>query len=82
MGSRLTLGIIHPTYGDAGQHRARSRLDIDADQAFDYLRRMPNALNQELVIVASEIARTGSCQRSGDSEPPSGTGAVVWTPGA
>jgi ANTAR domain/GAF domain len=35
-----------------------SRLDIDADQAFDYLRRVSSHSNRKLVDVAQEIART------------------------
>ena len=34
------------------------RLDIDADQAFDYLRRVSSHSNRKLVDIADEIART------------------------
>lgn len=33
-------------------------LDIDADQAFDYLRRVSSESNRKLAVVAAEIART------------------------
>jgi len=34
------------------------RLDIDAAQAFDYLRRMSSHTNRKLVALAEEVART------------------------
>jgi hypothetical protein len=34
------------------------RLDVSADQAFDYLRRISSQTNRKLVAVASDIART------------------------
>ena len=34
------------------------RLDVNADQAFDYLRRISSQTNRKLVAVASDIART------------------------
>ena len=48
--SRLVIG--------QAQGILMERLDISADQAFDYLRRASNDLNRKLVSVASDIART------------------------
>lgn len=45
-------------------------LDIDADQAFDYLRRMSSHCNRKLVDVAAEVARTRRLPDQGSTRSP------------
>jgi len=50
LGSRITIGRAEGVLME--------RLDIDADQAFDYLRRVSSQTNRKLVDIAAEIAQT------------------------
>lgn len=54
------LGIANLTRLAIGQAQGilMDRLDIDADQAFDYLRRVSSHSNRKLVNVAEDIVRT------------------------
>jgi len=54
------LGVAMQTRTIIGQAQGilMQRLDISADQAFDYLRRVSSESNQKLAAVAFEIART------------------------
>ena len=50
VGSRTIIG--------QAQGLLMGQLDIDADQAFDYLRRISSTSNRKLAVVAMEIVRT------------------------
>lgn len=50
VGSRTIIG--------QAQGLLMGQLDIDADQAFDYLRRISSTSNRKLAVVATEIVRT------------------------
>ena len=55
---QLGMAIISRLVIGQAQGILMERLNISADQAFDYLRRASNDLNRKLVSVASDIART------------------------
>ena len=55
---QLGMAIISRLVIGQAQGILMERLNISADQAFDYLRRASNDLNRKLVNVASDIART------------------------
>lgn len=55
---QLGMAIISRLVIGRAEGILMERLDITADQAFDYLRRISSHTNRKLVAVASDIART------------------------
>jgi hypothetical protein len=55
---QLKVAMDSRTIIGQAQGLLMGRLDIDADQAFDYLRRVSSHSNQKLAVVAMEIVRT------------------------
>ena len=55
---QLGMAIISRLVIGRAEGILMERLDISADQAFDYLRRISSTTNRKLVAVASDIART------------------------
>lgn len=55
---QLGMAIISRLVIGRAEGILMERLDVTADQAFDYLRRVSSTTNRKLVAVASEIART------------------------
>lgn len=55
---QLGMAIISRQVIGQAEGILMERLDITADQAFDYLRRVSSHSNRKLVTIASEIART------------------------
>ena len=56
---QLGLAMRNRNLIGQGQGILMERLGLNADQAFDYLRRVSSHTNRKLVQVAEEIARTG-----------------------
>ena len=56
---QLGLALHNRTIIGQAQGLLMARLDISADQAFDYLRRVSSHTNRKLAQVADEIATTG-----------------------
>lgn len=55
---QLGMAIISRLVIGRAEGILMERLDVSADQAFDYLRRISSQTNRKLVVVASDIART------------------------
>jgi GAF domain-containing protein len=55
---QLGMAIISRLVIGRAEGILMERLDVNADQAFDYLRRISSQTNRKLVAVASDIART------------------------
>ena len=55
---QLKMAIISRLVIGRAEGILMERLDITADQAFDYLRRISSDTNRKLVAIASDIART------------------------
>jgi GAF domain-containing protein len=55
---QLGMAIISRLVIGRAEGILMERLDVSADQAFDYLRRISSQTNRKLVTVASDIART------------------------
>lgn len=55
---QLGLALVNRVTTGRAEGILMERLDITADQAFDYLRRVSSHTNRKLVDVAEEIART------------------------
>jgi GAF domain-containing protein len=55
---QLKVAMDSRTIIGQAQGLLMGRLDIDADQAFDYLRRISSHSNRKLAVVAMEIVRT------------------------
>ena len=55
---QLGMAIISRLVIGRAEGILMERLDLTADQAFDYLRRISSTTNRKLVAVASDIART------------------------
>lgn len=55
---QLGMAIISRLVIGRAEGILMERLDVSADQAFDYLRRISSQTNRKLVAVASDIART------------------------
>jgi AmiR/NasT family two-component response regulator len=55
---QLEVAVDHRTIIGQAQGVLMARLDIDADTAFDYLKRVSSHTNTKLIVIAEEISRT------------------------